>query len=96
MTDPTIQQAIVRINEHLGVVADVIRALTSDEMFHREAFRAAVRSGYRCLTEAEIALAQNIEHMSPHGGLYLQARIQLAATNLGTAVAAYRAAWAST
>jgi len=96
MTTPTIPQAITRINEHLSVVADVIRALTSDEMLHREALRAAVRSGYRCLVEAEIALAQNIESMTPHGGLYLQARIQLAATNLGTAVIAYRASWAST
>ena len=72
------------VDQHLSTVGDVIRALISDDRLNREAFRAAVRSGYRCLMEAESGL----RHCSLDDASYLVPIIQLAAT-------AYRAAWSS-
>lgn len=80
MLDPQKQ-----IAEHLGFVADAILALTGDEMLTREQFRMCVRTALRNLAEAE-----------RWAGASDQSRVHLAATNLNTAVAAYRASWAST
>lgn len=85
-----------QVSQHLGVVADAILALTSDDPLSRGDFRACVRSAQHCITQAEAALTKGMEGALNDVIMYCLARIQLAATNLGTAVAAYRAAWAST
>lgn len=83
------------VDQHLSTVADAIRALISEDMLNREQFRAAVRTAYRCLVEADTALKRDCRMLDAPFA-QLQARVQLAAINLNTAVAAYRAAWSST
>lgn len=89
-------ETVAIVDQHIGFVTDAIIALTSEDMLNREQFRACVRTAQHNLFRADAEVRKAIETMPPHASAYLLARIQLAATNLNTAVIAYRASWAST
>lgn len=89
-------EIVALVDQHLGFVADACLALTSEDMLNREQLRACVRTAQRNIHEASQVILNAVVTMPPHASAYLQARVQLAATNLNTAVAAYRAAWSST
>lgn len=98
MTDKTNPNILLmeQVNRHLRSVTEVLFELTSEAMPFREQFRAHVRRAQQCIVQAEAELSGCAEGALTEVVMYCLARIQLAATNLNTAVAAYRAAWAST
>lgn len=68
--------------------------LPADPPLNREQFRETL-----CRAQESLSAAEDIilgSSLSLDLAMFLMARVQLAATNLNTAVAAYRASWAST
>lgn len=82
------------LNAHLNDVNEACEILPADPPLTREQFREAL-----CRAQEAISAAEDIilgSALTLDLAMFLMARVQLAATNLNTAVIAYRAAWAST
>lgn len=82
------------LNAHLNDVNEACERLPAEPMLNREQFRETL-----CHAQEALAAAEDIvlgSSLTLDLAMFLMARIQLAATNLNTAVAAYRASWSST
>lgn len=87
-------QQMQDLNADLSCVAKICLVLPAEPPLNREHFRAALIEGQRALIRAERIVGE-MDLNADTAAVFMQ-RIQLAATNLNTAVIAYRASWAST
>lgn len=87
-------QQMQDLNAHLICAAQACIRLPAEPPLPREQFRATLADAQRSLLAAECIVGE-MDLNADTAAVFMQ-RVQLAATNLNTAVVAYRASWAST